>query len=39
MKNQFLKLPIIIFFIILFTFFYLLIIDRNPSESTISVDK
>ena len=32
MKNQFLKLPIIIFFVILFTFFYLLVIDRNPSE-------
>ena len=31
MKNQFFKLPIIIFFIILFTFFYLLVIDRNPS--------
>ena len=32
MKKQFLKLPIIIFFIILFIFFYLLVIDRNPSN-------
>ena len=32
MKNQFFKLPIIILFIILFIFFYLLIIDRNPAK-------
>ncbi len=32
MKNKFLKLPIILFFIILFIFFYLLIIDRNPAK-------
>jgi cytochrome c biogenesis protein CcmG, thiol:disulfide interchange protein DsbE len=40
MKNQFLKLPIIIFFVILFTFFYLLVIDRNPSEiPSVLIDK
>ena len=32
MKNKFLKLPMILFFIILFIFFYLLIIDRNPAK-------
>ena len=32
MKKKILIFPIIVFFLILFVFFYLLIIDRNPSE-------
>ena len=32
MKKQLLIIPSIIFFSILLTFFYLLIIERNPSE-------
>ncbi len=32
MKKQFFKLPAIIFLFILLVFFYLLLIDRNPSE-------
>ena len=32
MKKQLLKIPFIIFFLILLAFFYLLIIERNPSE-------
>ena len=32
MKKQLLKIPIIIFSLILLIFFYLLIIDRNPNE-------
>ena len=32
MKKQFLVLPVIFFLSIIFTFFYLLIIERNPSE-------
>ena len=32
MKKQLLKIPSILFLLILLIFFYLLIIDRNPSE-------
>ena len=32
MKKQLLKIPVIIFSLILLIFFYLLIIDRNPNE-------
>ena len=31
-RKQFLKIPFIIFIIVLSIFFYLLIIDRNPSK-------
>ena len=32
MKKQILIIPLVVFLLIISTFFYLLIIDRNPSE-------